>query len=61
MTNRLVLLRYLEERPEATIDEAAMVGTCLVALGGDRQTDAARTLRAMAGQSPNSRPAQLGQ
>jgi hypothetical protein len=29
------LLRYLEERPKATIDEAAIIASCLAALGGD--------------------------
>jgi hypothetical protein len=42
------LLRYLEECDDATIDEAAMVAACLVALAGDRPGDAAQTLRAMA-------------
>jgi hypothetical protein len=42
------LLRYLEERSEATIDEAAMVAACLAALAGDRHRDAALTLRAVA-------------
>lgn len=34
------LLRYLEERSRVTIDEAAMVATCLAALGGDRHEEA---------------------
>jgi hypothetical protein len=42
------LLRYLEECDDATIDEAAMVASCLAALVGDRYQDAARTLRAIA-------------
>ena len=42
------LRRYLEECPEATIDEAAMVASCLAALSGDRYQDAALTLRAVA-------------
>jgi hypothetical protein len=39
------LLRYLEESDDPTIDEAAMVATCLAALAGDRHRDAAQTLR----------------
>jgi hypothetical protein len=42
------LLRYLEDRPEATIDEAAMVASCLAALAGDRREEAARMLADMA-------------
>jgi hypothetical protein len=42
------LTRYLEDCPEATIDEAAMVASCLAALAGDRHPDAELTLRAMA-------------
>jgi hypothetical protein len=42
------LLRYLEERAEATIAEAAMVAGCLEALGGDSHGEAAQALRAMA-------------
>jgi hypothetical protein len=41
------LLRYLEDCDAATIDEAAMVAACLVALAGDRHRDAALTFRAM--------------
>jgi hypothetical protein len=42
------LLRYLEEVDNATIDEAAMVASCLAALAGDRYQDAALALRAVA-------------
>ena len=42
------LLRYLEDCPEATIDEAAMVAACVAALTGDRYQDATLTLRAVA-------------
>jgi hypothetical protein len=42
------LLRYLEERPEATIEEVIMVAGSLSALASDRQKEAARTLRDMA-------------
>jgi hypothetical protein len=42
------LLRYLEECPETTIDEAALAASCLAALLGDRHRDAELALRAMA-------------
>jgi hypothetical protein len=42
------LLRYLEERPEAMIDEAALAASCLAALRGNGQADAVQALRAMA-------------
>jgi selenocysteine lyase/cysteine desulfurase len=42
------LLRYLEEHPETTIDEAALAASCLAALRGFGQADAAQALRAMA-------------
>jgi len=42
------LLRYLEVRDRATIDDAALVTSCLVALGGDRHLEAATALRAIA-------------
>jgi hypothetical protein len=42
------LLRYLEEHPEATIDEAVLAASCLAALPGYGQADAAQALRAMA-------------
>lgn len=38
--------RFLEVRGDATVDDAAMVASCLVALGGDRHTEAAEALRA---------------
>jgi hypothetical protein len=41
------LLRYLEARDDATIDDAAMVTSCLAALGGDRHAEAATALRAV--------------
>jgi hypothetical protein len=56
------LQRYLDEHPETTIDEAAMVVASLAALIGDRHTEAAGMLRSLAAQSgPNSRSAQRGQ
>jgi len=42
------LLRCLEIRNRATIDDAALVTSCLVALGGDRHLEAATALRAIA-------------
>jgi hypothetical protein len=42
------LLRYLEEDPHATIDEAVLVASSLVALTGVAHEEAAQTLRAMA-------------
>jgi hypothetical protein len=42
------LLRYPVECNYATIDEAAMVAACLAALAGDRDREAALTLRAVA-------------
>jgi hypothetical protein len=49
------LLRYLEVRADATIDDAAMVADCLVALGGDRHAEAALALRAVAKTDTRSR------
>jgi hypothetical protein len=45
------LLRYLEEQPEATIHETALAASCLAALRGYSQADAAQALRAMAERS----------
>ena len=42
------LLRFLEEHPETTIDEAAFAAYCLTALRGHAAADAAQALRAMA-------------
>jgi hypothetical protein len=39
------LRRYLDERPGATIEEAAMVAGCLAGLGGGHHDEAARALR----------------
>jgi hypothetical protein len=38
------LLRYLEVANQATIDDAALVTACLVALGGDRHLEVATPL-----------------
>jgi hypothetical protein len=43
------LQRYLEAREQATIDDAALVTSCLAALGGNRHAEAATALRALAG------------
>ncbi|HSB39781.1 MAG TPA: hypothetical protein VLD13_11880, partial [Gaiellaceae bacterium] len=42
------LLRYLEEDPEATIEEAALAASCLVALPGAGYREATQTLKALA-------------
>ena len=42
------LLRYLETRDDATIDDTVMVAASLAALGGDRHAEAALSLRAVA-------------
>jgi hypothetical protein len=42
------LLRYLEEHPAATIEEAALAASCLTALPGADYQEAAQTLQAMA-------------
>jgi hypothetical protein len=48
-------LRYLEEDPHATIDEAALAASNLVALTGVAHEEAAQTLRAMAERATNRR------
>jgi hypothetical protein len=42
------LLRYLEEQPRATIEEAVLAASCLAALPGARFREAAQTLKTMA-------------
>ena len=42
------LQRLLEEHPDATIEEAALAASCLVALPGASYGEAAQTLKAMA-------------
>jgi hypothetical protein len=49
------LLRFLEEDPAATIEEAALAASCLAALAGDRYQDAALSLRAMAERATSRR------
>ena len=49
------LLRYLEEDPHATIEEAALAASSLVALTGVAYQEAAQTLRAMAEKATSRR------
>jgi hypothetical protein len=42
------LQRYLEEHPDATIEDATLVASCLAALPGGSYKEAVQTLRAMA-------------
>ena len=49
------LLRYLEEDPHATIEEAALAASSLVALTGLAYQEAAQTLRAMAEKATSRR------
>jgi hypothetical protein len=49
------LLRYLEEAPHATIDEAALAASSLAALTGVAHQEAAQTLRAMAERATSRR------
>jgi hypothetical protein len=42
----LAAARYLEERDDPTIEEAAMAASCLAALDGDRHEEAAREVDA---------------
>ena len=42
------LLRYLEEDPAATVEEAALAASSLIALTGAGYQEAVQTLRAMA-------------
>jgi hypothetical protein len=49
------LLRYLEEDPHATIEEAALAASSLVALTGVAHEEATQTLRAMAERATSRR------
>jgi hypothetical protein len=49
------LLRYLEEDPHATIEEALLTASSLVALTGVAHEEAARTLRVMAERATSRR------
>jgi hypothetical protein len=54
------LLRYLEEDPHATIEEAVLAAGSLVALTGVGHQEATQTLRAMAGRGTGRRRSQCG-
>ena len=54
------LQRLLEEHPEATIEEAAMAASCLVALPGAGYGEAAPTLKAMAERATSRRRTRSG-
>jgi hypothetical protein len=49
------LLRYLEEDPHATIEEAALAASSLIALIGVAHEEAAQTLQAMADRATSRR------
>jgi hypothetical protein len=51
------LLRFLEEDPHATIDEAALAASSLIALTGVAHEEATRTLRAMSERATSRRRA----
>jgi hypothetical protein len=51
------LLRYLEEHPDVTIEEAVMAASCLAALPGASYGEAAQTLRTMAERATRRRRA----
>ena len=51
------LLRLLEEDPHATIEEAALAASSLIALTGVAHQEAAQTLRAMAERATTRRRA----
>jgi hypothetical protein len=51
------LLRYLEEDPHATIDEAALAASSLAALPGVGHDEAARALRALSERATRRRRA----
>jgi len=52
------LLRLLEEDPHATIDEAALAASSLIALTGVAHEEAAQSLRAMAERATSRRRAE---
>jgi hypothetical protein len=49
------LQRFLEEHPDATIEEAGLAASCLLALAGVGYQEAAQTLRAMAERASSRR------
>jgi hypothetical protein len=51
------LLRYLAEHPDATIEEAGVVASCLAALPGASYGEDVKTLRAMAERATSRRRA----
>jgi hypothetical protein len=51
------LLRFLEEHPDVTIEEAGLAASCLAALPGVGYQEAAQTLRAMAERATRRRRA----
>ena len=53
------LQRLLEEYPDATIEEAALAASCLVALPSAGYLEAAQTLKAMAERATSRRRAHL--
>ena len=53
------LQRLLEEHPDATIEEAALAASSLVALPGVRYLESAQTLKAMAETATSRRRAHL--
>ena len=42
------LARFLEDHPDATIEDAGLVASCLIALPGSGYREAVQTLKAMA-------------
>jgi hypothetical protein len=53
------LLRYLEEDPHATIDDAVLAASSLIALTGVAHQEAAQTLRAMSERATSRRQEKL--
>jgi hypothetical protein len=49
------LLKYLEAKDDATIDDATLAAACLAALGGRRHVEALTMLRAMAEEASSRR------
>ena len=49
------LLRYLEEDPHATIEEAMLAASCLIALTGVSYQEAAQAMRAMSERATSRR------
>jgi hypothetical protein len=49
------LSRFLEEHPDATIEDAGLAASCLIALPGAGYQEAVQTLRAMAERATSRR------